>query len=711
MQRLPRCRHRTARSELARRNGNGKNLEKTPSISLKYRTTTQFSPAQKIQKDNTGVFVPSADRRDTIRESPAVRKGDRNKLSQSRPSSSTAGPVDDDLFASTARSLPPDSDPDFIVNRAPPPPPNSRRDNPQFNRYLALANKSPTLRPTRPNPDADQSDTEDMDIEPMDMNNPPPPIVLTGSLAPPAAQEEQQNAPPAPDVPIAMPDAPIAAPDAPIATPIAPAAPQGAPGANGDGAPMQQDPLADADAPMPLVQNIAGDHAALAAAAQQMMQDTQAAQAAAATAQQAAQAAQAALAAAQQAAPQQTAAQQAAAQQAATQQAVAQQAAAAAAAAQHPPPPAAAGPAPPPIVVPTFQDVKNGQPTHVPQNPHLGTQPTHPPPRSGRGRKSAVPELPPSQVTTVLNEAARTIVVNFSLGGQRLMKSLPNLQADVVQVISGLVSAAEFTYHPAIPAVRQTAGFGSAKYEPPSSAFVTCHNAATYVALAGGQVTYALPGNTTAFHLTTLDDTRMSWVAAILQTNDSRDPTLLVRIARAIIVTGLLEDPTFVQEVDQATQGIAGGTALERAIANALTVHVKHEQYGTNKPIYVVYRKPCGANKAANERINEKIRGLTIIGEHAEFVPMSTTSCVICLLDTHPAYMCPFVNGPNPWWGPPDQYSKITTGPLSIVPPDEKTPGGGRTPAPRRGGLGGRGGSNANRGGRNGRRQNGRGRA
>ncbi|KAJ7264621.1 hypothetical protein C8J57DRAFT_1511955 [Mycena rebaudengoi] len=522
----------------------------------------------------------------------------------------------------------------------------------------------------RPNPDADQSDTEDMDIEPMDMNNPPPPIVLTGGLAPPAAQEEQQNAPPAPDAPIAMPDAPIAAPDAPIAMPVAPAAPQGAPGANGDGAPMQQDPPADADAPMPLVQNTAGDHAALAAAAQRMMQDAQAAQAAAATTQQAAQAV---------------------------------------LAAAHWPS------APPPTVVPTFQDVKNGQPTHVPQNPHLGTQPTHPPPALDADRKAPYQScvggerpnivltnemmlrgVAPSQVTTVLNEAARTLVVNFSLGSQRLVKSLPNLQADAVQVISGLVSAAEFTYHPAIPAVRQTAGFGSAKYEPPTSAFVTCHNAATYAALAGGQVTYALPGNTTAFHLTMLDDMRMSWVAAILQTNDSRDPTLLVRIARVIIVTGLLEDPTFVQEVDQATQGIAGSTALERAIANALTVHVKHEQYGTNKPIYVVYRKPCGANKAANKRINEKIRGLTIIGEHAEFVPMSTTSCIICLLDTHPAYMCPFVNGPNPWWGPPDQYSKITTGPLSIVPPDEKTPGGGRAPAPRRGGPGGRGGSNTN---------------
>ncbi|KAJ7239234.1 hypothetical protein C8J57DRAFT_110185 [Mycena rebaudengoi] len=208
-----------------------------------------------------------------------------------------------------------------------------------------------------------------------------------------------------------------------------------------------------------------------------------------------------------------------------------------------------------------------------------------------------------------------------------------------------------------------------------------------------------------AFHVTTLDPTRLSWVAAVLQTNDRRAPALLERIARAVIITGISEISSAVQGIDQMTQDATGRTSTTRVLENLLTIYVKYEQYGTDRGIYVVYRKPCGTDKAGNDRINEQIRALDIIGEHAEFVIMSTTSCVICMLDTHTAYTCPFTNGPNPWWGPPDQFSKITSGPLSIVPPDEKTPGGGR---PTRGG--GRGGSNASRGRRNGRR-NGRGRA
>ncbi|KAJ7239233.1 hypothetical protein C8J57DRAFT_1727364 [Mycena rebaudengoi] len=92
-----------------------KNVPNKPSMT----TPPPASPAQKVQKDNTGIFVPSADRRDTVRESPTVRKGDRNRPNQSQPNP-TAGLVDEDPFTPTVRSLSPDSDPDFVVNRAPP---------------------------------------------------------------------------------------------------------------------------------------------------------------------------------------------------------------------------------------------------------------------------------------------------------------------------------------------------------------------------------------------------------------------------------------------------------------------------------------------------------------------------------------------------------------------------------------------------------------
>ncbi|KAJ7244521.1 hypothetical protein C8J57DRAFT_1680871 [Mycena rebaudengoi] len=612
-------------------------------ISPQYRTTPPpASPAQKVQKDNTGLFIPSADRRDTVRESPTVRKGDRNRPNQSQPNP-TAGPVDEDPFTPTARSLSPNSDPDFVVNRAPPPPPNHRRDN---NRWIALMNTSPTLQPARLNPDRNQSDTEDMDIEPLDVNNPAPP---------PTEPEVRQNTPTVPDMPITaptVPDMPVTVPDAPATVP----------------------------------------------------ENAQAAQAAAIVAQQNVQAAQAALAAA-------TAAANAAATNAAANTVVAAQQPLPPMAAAPPPvvaaplpvvaaplpaaaaplpvvtatPPVAAAPPTPPTY-PTMLQLLHGLPTSVHENPHLGTQQTQPPPAlNADGRapyqscvhgqypnivitdEVALRGVATAQIRTVTNAAAHTIVITHSLGGQRLRKSLPDLEKDIVQVLSIFVPETNFTFHPAIPATHQTVGFASKEYEPPSSSFVTCHDAATYATLAGGQVTFALPGNTTAFHVTTLDPTRLSWVAAVLQSNDrhARPPST--------------------------------DRAHSRVLENLLTIHVKYEQYGTDRGIYVVYRKPCGTDKAGNDRIDEQIRELAIIGEHAKFVVMSTTSCVICMLDTHTAYTCPFTNGPNPWWGPPDQFSKITSGPLLIIPPDEKTPGGG---CPTRGG--GRGGSNASRGGRNG---------
>ncbi|KAJ7495170.1 hypothetical protein FB451DRAFT_1387229 [Mycena latifolia] len=85
---------------------------------------------------------------------------------------------------------------------------------------------------------------------------------------------------------------------------------------------------------------------------------------------------------------------------------------------------------------------------------------------------------------------------------------------------------------------------------------------------------------------------------------------------------------------------------------------------------FMVYLKPCTRSAAHWHAIVDTLCGVKLRKSYFIFTPLMDPAigprCIICKNDMHFASTCPLPRDPQ-WWGPPDQISGLTEGPLAIT--------------------------------------------
>ncbi|KAJ7865834.1 hypothetical protein B0H13DRAFT_1898347 [Mycena leptocephala] len=153
--------------------------------------------------------------------------------------------------------------------------------------------------------------------------------------------------------------------------------------------------------------------------------------------------------------------------------------------------------------------------------------------------------------------------------------------------------------------------------------------------------------------------------------------------------------------IDQGTQSPDNAlSAMQRVFDVANTFDAEYFDHETD-PIITGYLKPFTTDMEIDKAVRTIIRKMAPNVGLLAFTPKTrdgaAPECVICKLDNHLAYICPFTRATPPWWGPPDQLSHLIGGILGRPPRGGDGGGGG----PPRGGGGG-GNTRGNGGGGNG---------
>ncbi|KAJ7232812.1 hypothetical protein C8J57DRAFT_1383194 [Mycena rebaudengoi] len=381
--------------------------------------------------------------------------------------------------------------------------------------------------------------------------------------------------------------------------------------------------------------------------------------------------------------------------------------------------------APPAFTIPSIDELSAQVPTHRAENPNTRKQTAKGVPPLTNDGKVAFQRcmagrwdevvitmatinrgVATKQIIEVRTNAHRYLAFVVADGGRFVFENLPFIKAEILAGLSGLVNGDEVTLHPPVAHAVQE---DSTKYGGGRAIFAEFTSLAARARVLQFAPTFAIKSeNTLAFHAVTIDYSRESWAVAGFYTNSTLPPAIQTSALRAAIIHDSLENPTIVQEADQMIQGIVPGvTPQERAYEAFKSIDVQFVTHD-EKPLLVVFRKPCAGDPDGNKRLNKMI-GSAIYGVgNMEFRPFNANGnplhCVICVSDCHSAYICTFVRGPDPWWGPPDQLSAITTGPLAPKASNANTSRGNghrNDGTPMRGGAGG--GRGGRRGGRDGR--------
>ncbi|KAJ7280979.1 hypothetical protein C8J57DRAFT_1564393 [Mycena rebaudengoi] len=388
-------------------------------------------------------------------------------------------------------------------------------------------------------------------------------------------------------------------------------------------------------------------------------------------------------------------------------------------------------PAAPAFVAPTHNELMVLVPVGRQDNPHCGLHEARDsPPLMADGRPPfqknngqypvAVIEehrlLDNVESTTancMCNNREEFIALPLFNGGQRALTALKTVILDVSRVVQTLVSDAAFDIARPVPQIAQE-GDWSKKYLPPFCLFLRTTDPVTR-SLLMAQQTFAV-NRDLAFHAVPLDPFALSWVVglwSVLPT--TARPDTLVRYLRAAVYMRVMTDPIVTARISQITQGVVAGTTAQRALAVAESADVQYIPHTTD-PLFIVYLQPCTTSALDWESLKVLLRPHTLTYKTSSFTPKTphdAPECVVCKLDTHLAYLCPFTGvgivrdpntPPHEWWGPPDQISKLKEGALASSPRNSSTTRGAY-----RGGNHTRGGGSRRRGGRGGNGGRGRG--
>jgi hypothetical protein len=360
-------------------------------------------------------------------------------------------------------------------------------------------------------------------------------------------------------------------------------------------------------------------------------------------------------------------------------------------------------------------------------NPHRGRQPSQEtPPTLANGRppfqrnagnyalpvftiQRVLENVDPTVAAVVLAAHQEFLAFPIFNGGQRCMTVYKTLINDVARALSVFAGPDDMVITRPQPLVVQT-GEWSKKYMAPFCLFAQFLDPLVRAQVLA-QGTYAI-NRDLAFHAVPIDPSFISWVLGLWKPVASTASVItLIKRIRFALITLMVNNPAIVRCVGQITQGILVGSAAERTLAIAKSADAQFIPHPTD-PIIVVYLQPPTTDEAAFEDLKALIRPRTLSYQMSSFTPQSAVAppeCVICKLDTHLAYVCPFAHGdqspgapPHEWWGPPDQISKLPKDLILAAAPTDGSNGRGRGARGSRARGGNRGGHGRARGGRGG---------
>ncbi|KAJ7671876.1 hypothetical protein B0H17DRAFT_1208935 [Mycena rosella] len=343
------------------------------------------------------------------------------------------------------------------------------------------------------------------------------------------------------------------------------------------------------------------------------------------------------------------------------------------------------GPPVPPVVVPFVRPSAAAFYQRAPRNrhlnPHLGFQTAQPAVRdnrdgvqpfqrnTGQYRKAVFTQeylisgLEATQIPLVVNNP-RMLALVMALGGQLFFSLMPNLVSELDTAFSGIVSGQdEVKFYLPLPAHIQDSS--SEKYAAPGVVFMEIADPAKFDEIRDLDTVAVI--KEIAFHTHVIDPNIRSWHLGTFRVNSRQDKDSLIRGLCAAIYEQMHTDEETSQQIDLMTQA-GDATIAERIclVADSLDGEfLDHED-----PLITIYAEPGPGTRAEDAHLRTLIRKIRYTYGHHAYTPTcdgygAVSRCVICQYDTHLTYICPFAHSTIPkWWGPPDQMSKLTEGPL-----------------------------------------------
>ncbi|KAJ7851891.1 hypothetical protein B0H13DRAFT_2399174 [Mycena leptocephala] len=324
-----------------------------------------------------------------------------------------------------------------------------------------------------------------------------------------------------------------------------------------------------------------------------------------------------------------------------------------------PPPP----PPPPAPTIPTHDELMALVPHGRADNPHRGRQPSQQtPPMLANGRPPfqrnvgdwALPvfavqrlleNVDPTVASVVTAAHQEFLALPIFNGGQRALTVYKSLLNDVARALSVFAGPDDMVITRPQPLVIQT-GEWSKKYMAPFCLFIQFLDPLIRAQVLA-QGTYTI-NRDLGFHAVPIDLAFISWVVGLWKPVASTASviTLIKRIRFAFLLF-MVNNPAVVRCIGQMTQGILVGTVAERTLTVAKSADAQFIPHPTD-PMIVVYLQPPTTDEAAFEDLKALIRPRTLSYQMSSFTPQSAVSppeCVICKLDTHLTYLCPFAHG------------------------------------------------------------------
>ncbi|KAJ7715324.1 hypothetical protein B0H16DRAFT_1477481 [Mycena metata] len=233
-------------------------------------------------------------------------------------------------------------------------------------------------------------------------------------------------------------------------------------------------------------------------------------------------------------------------------------------------------------------------------------------------------------------------------GGQRAIIVSKNAIPELLRGLSTLVDPASIHIISPQPAVVQTGNWNRDKYLAPGIFFLRSDDP-TVLAQIAAQQTLAMHRDL-AVHAVRIEPSLLSLVMGLWRpVSSTLSPLVLLQHARVAFRKKFITNTTTITAVGQATQGTLTGTAAEHALCVAKSVDAQWVAHATD-PLIIIYMQPPTTDHAAWEHIKVTMRGAVLVHDTFAFTPLAEDAltpppCVVCKLDTHIAYLCPFTKG------------------------------------------------------------------
>ncbi|KAJ7217238.1 hypothetical protein GGX14DRAFT_391048 [Mycena pura] len=251
-----------------------------------------------------------------------------------------------------------------------------------------------------------------------------------------------------------------------------------------------------------------------------------------------------------------------------------------------------------------------------------------------------------SMADSIVTSRSVILLILPFLSGQRFFNVHPNAATEAHRALSSVVNPDEVVLARPQPEVVQTGGW-SEKYRAPFPIVARFANVEARSRVLARGPTFVV-NKTLAFHALPVDPSIQTWVLGLWKPmGTTASPAVLTQECCAAAFIEVATNPDIVHHIAQTTQGVLTGTAEDRALSVARTIDGLYHPHPTD-PIIVLFARPYTTDNIALEGFRALIRPLALTYEMTSFTPASPHAhpeCVVCKLDTHPAYLCPFTAG------------------------------------------------------------------